>query len=57
MALGTLLEGLLDVLSLPFGSSRPKTRSERIQRVFSVVFWLLFLIATALGLWSYFHGS
>lgn len=57
MALGSVVEAILSILSLPFPSARPKSRSERMQSIAALAFWAIFLVGVALALWSYFQDQ
>ena len=52
MALGSLLDALLSVLDVPFPHRRPKSRQDKMDNAFAIIFWLLMLAAALLGLAS-----
>lgn len=52
MALGSLLDALLSILDVPFPSRRPKTKIQRLETAYFVIFWLIMLAAALLALAS-----
>ncbi len=54
MALGHIIEVVLDLMSIPVPSREARTDSERMQRVATIGIWIVLVLAVALGLVSYF---